>query len=245
MRLARPSARAVLPTPASPTYSGLFLRRRHRIWMVRSTSSARPTSGSILPLRAISLRLLANSARASALPSPSRAFPGLALAFRLAAGFVFLALLGDAVRQVIDHVQAGHVLLGQEIHGMRVLLAEDRHQHVGAGDLLLARGLHVVDRALQHALEAQGGLGVAAVVFGQARDRGFDRLFQVVAQARSIAAAGLEHGLGRGVVQQGQQQVLHGHEFMPGLAGALVALADGLLEIFAEHGLLRLPFPTI
>jgi hypothetical protein len=38
MRQARPSAMAVLPTPASPTSSGLFLRRRHRIWMVRSTS---------------------------------------------------------------------------------------------------------------------------------------------------------------------------------------------------------------
>ncbi|MNN68578.1 hypothetical protein D3C81_1843000 [compost metagenome] len=38
MRQARPSAIAVLPTPASPTSSGLFLRRRHRIWIVRSTS---------------------------------------------------------------------------------------------------------------------------------------------------------------------------------------------------------------
>ncbi|MNL75543.1 hypothetical protein D3C87_2013670 [compost metagenome] len=38
MRQAKPSAIAVLPTPASPTSSGLFLRRRHRIWMVRSTS---------------------------------------------------------------------------------------------------------------------------------------------------------------------------------------------------------------
>ena len=27
-----------LPTPASPTSSGLFLRRRHGIWIVRSTS---------------------------------------------------------------------------------------------------------------------------------------------------------------------------------------------------------------
>ncbi len=49
MRLARPSASAVLPTPASPTYSGLFLRRRHSTWIVRSISSWRPISGSILP----------------------------------------------------------------------------------------------------------------------------------------------------------------------------------------------------
>ena len=31
MRLAKPSAMAVLPTPASPTNSGLFLRRRHKV----------------------------------------------------------------------------------------------------------------------------------------------------------------------------------------------------------------------
>ena len=29
--LAKPSAMAVLPTPASPTNKGLFLRRRHKI----------------------------------------------------------------------------------------------------------------------------------------------------------------------------------------------------------------------
>ncbi len=55
---ANPSAMAVLPTPASPTNSGLFLRLRHRTWMVRSTSLARPISGSILPSRARSFRLL-------------------------------------------------------------------------------------------------------------------------------------------------------------------------------------------
>ena len=31
MRRAKPSAIAVLPTPASPTNSGLFLRRRHSV----------------------------------------------------------------------------------------------------------------------------------------------------------------------------------------------------------------------
>ena len=35
---ARPSASAVLPTPASPTSNGLFLRRRQRICAIRSIS---------------------------------------------------------------------------------------------------------------------------------------------------------------------------------------------------------------
>ena len=94
----------------------------------------------------------------------------------------------------------------------------------------------MVDGALQHALEAQRGLGVAVVVLGQHRHRGGDGLLQVVAQAREVDAAGLEHGLGGGVVEQRQQQVLDRHELMARLAGALVALADAVFEILAEHG---------
>src|SRR5690349_8085231 len=58
MRRARPSAIAVLPTPASPTKSGLFFCRRHSTWMVRLISASRPISGSILPSRAFLLRLM-------------------------------------------------------------------------------------------------------------------------------------------------------------------------------------------
>ena len=59
-------------------------------------------------------------------------------------------------------------LLVQVVDGVRSLLAEDRHQHVGAGDFLLAvaGGLHVHDGALDHALEAQRGLRVDVVGAG-------------------------------------------------------------------------------
>ncbi len=80
---------------------------------------------------------------------------------------VIATVLAHAVGQVIDHVQPGHILLVEVIDRVGLLLAKDRHQHVGTGDLLLSRGLHVIDRPLQHPLEAQGGLGIAAVVFGQ------------------------------------------------------------------------------
>jgi len=45
----------------------------------------------------------------------------------------------------------------QEIDRVRVLLAVDRHQHVGAGDFLLPRGLDVQDGALDDALEPSVG----------------------------------------------------------------------------------------
>jgi hypothetical protein len=47
---------AVLPTPASPSSTGLFLVRRERIWITRSISLSRPMTGSSLPSRASSVR---------------------------------------------------------------------------------------------------------------------------------------------------------------------------------------------
>ncbi len=62
MRCARPSTMAVLPTPGSPISTGLFFVRRHRIWITRSSSRSRPTSGSSWPSRAACVRSRLNSA---------------------------------------------------------------------------------------------------------------------------------------------------------------------------------------
>ena len=47
---------------------------------------------------------------------------------------------------------------------MRVLFAENRDQHIGRGDFLLAARLHVEHGALQHALESQRRLHFAILV---------------------------------------------------------------------------------
>ena len=57
IKTAKPSAIAVLPTPASPTKSGLFFLRRLNTWSALSSSLSRPIRVSILPLIASSLRL--------------------------------------------------------------------------------------------------------------------------------------------------------------------------------------------
>ena len=62
MRCARPSTMAVLPTPGSPISTGLFLVRRQRIWITRSSSPSRPTSGSSCPSIAAWVRSRLNSA---------------------------------------------------------------------------------------------------------------------------------------------------------------------------------------
>ena len=52
IRCAIPSATAVLPTPVSPTKTGLFLVRRQRIRITRVISESRPITGSRCPSRA-------------------------------------------------------------------------------------------------------------------------------------------------------------------------------------------------
>ena len=58
IKYAKPSANAVLPTPASPTKSGLFLRRRHKTCNKRSISILRPMSGSMRPAFTSSFKLM-------------------------------------------------------------------------------------------------------------------------------------------------------------------------------------------
>ena len=118
MRRARPSAIAVLPTPGSPTKSGLFFWRRHRTWMVRWIF--RPASDQGI-----------DAARAGFLVEVD------AVDFeRIGAALLLVALdrrrvvvhprtvrvrhpgpLGDAVADIVDRIEAGHVLLLQEEGG--------------------------------------------------------------------------------------------------------------------------------
>ena len=72
-------------------------------------------------------------------------------------------------RDVLHRLEAGHLLLLQEEGGVALALGEDRDQHIGAGHLLAARGLHVHDGAVHHALEAGGGLRLGGALHVQAR----------------------------------------------------------------------------
>ncbi|MCY1361754.1 hypothetical protein D9M69_484320 [compost metagenome] len=70
------------------------------------------------------------------------------------------------------------------------------------------------DGALNHALETERGLGVHLVGAGHLRGVVFDEVRQRLAQVVDVGRAGAKH-LGRaGVVQQREQQVLDGNEFV-------------------------------
>ena len=72
--------------------------------------------------------------------------------------------LRDAVADEIHGVEAGHVLLGQEEGRVALALGEDRDQHVSARNLLAPGRLHMHHGAMDDALEARGGLGLAVLV---------------------------------------------------------------------------------
>ncbi len=130
------------------------------------------------------------------------------------------ARLRDAVRDEIDHVQTRHALLLQVVDRMRILLAEDRHQHVRAGHFLLAirGGLHMHDRALDHTLETQRGLRVDVVRAGHGRRVVMYEVAQVLAQILDIGRACTQHFRRCRIVQQSQQKMFDRDELVPCLA---------------------------
>ena len=134
-------------------------------------------------------------------------------------GFGRLALL-DAVGDEVHHVQPCDTLLVQVVHRVGILLAEDGHQHIGAGDFLLAAAgaLHMHDGALDHPLETKCGLGVHLLGAADGGRVFLDEGGEALAQVVDVGGAGLQH-FGRGrVVQQREQQVLDGDELMALLA---------------------------
>ena len=75
--------------------------------------------------------------------------------------------LGDAMTDVLHRVEAGHLLLLQEIGGVALALGEDGDEHVGTRHLLAAGGLHVHHGAMDDALEAGGRLRLGRILGNQ------------------------------------------------------------------------------
>src|SRR5215510_6978042 len=155
MRRANPSAIAVLPTPASPTNSGLFFCRRHSTWIVRLISGLAPDQGIDLALARLLVEVDAIGVESVAFLL--RLVAGLAVGLLVGTAhrprFGHAGALGNAVADVINGVVARHVLLLQEISGVALAFGENRDQHIGAGHLFAAGRLNVDHGALDHALE--------------------------------------------------------------------------------------------
>ena len=159
-----------------------------------------------------------------------------------AAGFGAARRLGDAVRDIVHRVEARHVLLLQEIDGVAFALGEHRHQHIGAGHFLAARGLDVDRGALQHALEAGGRLGVLDLGRHQIDQFVVDIIDQLAAQFLEIDRAGAQHRHRILVLGQGQQQMLERRVFVPAFIGIGQGAVQGLFKVTRQHESFN-PFP--
>ena len=147
------------------------------------------------------------------LPLAAAIFALLAVGRRFG-GWRRLAALGDAVRDVVDHVQTAHTLLAQQINRVGVFLGEQRHQHVERRHLFFTGRLYVVDRALQYPLERQRGLNIAMFTAGIGVDVVVDVLAKLLLQALQIRAGGGQHLRDIGIRQQRKQQMLDGEQLM-------------------------------
>ena len=125
------------------------------------------------------------------------------------------------MRHEIHHVEAADVLLVQEIHGMGFLLAENGDQDIGAGNLFFAHALDMQHRALDHALEADGRLGIHLAAGGELGDVLVEEGVNAAAQLFDVAAAGTQHAGGGGIIEQRCQQMLHGDELVAPFARVL------------------------
>ena len=144
--------------------------------------------------------------------------------------------LRDPVTDEVDGIQPGHVLQLQEVDGVALALAEQRHQHVGPGYLVPPRRLNVYRRALHDPLETRRGLRIARAVSRETREVLVEKVAQIGPELIEIDAAGPEHGRGIIVVGQPQQEVFEGRVYVPPLAGERQGAMQRLFEITRKHG---------
>ena len=155
-----------------------------------------------------------------------------------ALGGAFLLLadhLGDAVADVVERVEAAHLLFLQEVNGVAFSFGEHGDQDVGAGHLLATRRLHVDRGALEHALEAGSRLGIAQLRGNQVGKLVVDVVLDLAAQTFEFDAASSQHRDRVGVLGQREQQVFQRRVFVAPFVGVSQGAVQGLLEICGEH----------
>ncbi len=153
--------------------------------------------------------------------------------------------LGDAMADVVDGVVPRHVLLLQEIGGVAFALREDRDQHVGAGHFFATGRLDVNHRALDHALESGGRLGVVAAVRHQIFEFGLEIVDETGAQLVEIDAAGPHHRRRIRVIDQRQQKVFERRILMMTLVCNRQRTMQGLFKALGKSWHSRPLWPPI
>ncbi len=115
--------------------------------------------------------------------------------------------LGNAVREVFEHVEPGDSLLRQQRRRPRLRLLQDGRDQIADLRFLPLRALHVQHRRLQRTAERRRLLGLALLSAGQGFDRVVETVGDVSPKERQIRAARGENALSVGIVCDGVQEV--------------------------------------
>ena len=91
------------------------------------------------------------------------------------------------------------------------------------------------DGALDDALKSQRGLGVDFLVARYGGRMGGDEIAKSLAQFVDVGGAGAQSLDGSGVIQQREQQVLHGDELVPLLARLDKGHVQADFEFLCDH----------
>lgn len=116
--------------------------------------------------------------------------------------------LGDPMTDVLNRVEAGHLLLLQEVGSVTFALGENRNQDVGAGHFLASRRLHMHNRAVDHTLETRRRLSLRYFLGHQSAKVVVEIPRYACAQGIEIDSAGAHDGRGIAIVEQREQQML-------------------------------------
>ena len=225
-RWAKPSTMAVLPTPASPSSTGLFFVRRQRIWMARSISFSRPMTGSSFFWRASSVRsrpklssagVLLRLLRPSPLSPPSPPTPPRPPRSRLAAF--------EAVAEQVENFLADFFQLQAQVHehlgGDAFLLAQQAEQDVLGADVVVVQVAGLFHRVLDDLL---GPRRLRQLAHRDHVGAALDELLDFEADLAQIDVEVLQH-VGRHAAaffDQAQQDVLGADVFVVEALGLLI-----------------------
>ena len=128
-------------------------------------------------------------------------------------------------------------MLAQEVGGVAVAFADDGDKRVQAADFLFTGVARVQHGALDHALEGGGRLGNAATVILRELRAVFVQVFvELFAQFGEVHTEGEQGVDDAALVQEREQQVFEGQEFVVGALGAVVGAVNGFFQGGGEHG---------
>ena len=139
------------------------------------------------------------------------------------------------MRDVLEHVEPGDALAGEQLRGVRPVLLERRRDDVARMDFLPPGALHVEHRRLQHAPERERLLGLLLLAARELLDRILEVLVEIAAQLRHVRAAGGEDPLAVGIVRQRVEQVLERQVRMPPRGRFPVGDGQDDFESWTEH----------